>query len=88
MSWRELRAPCGFVHDVYVDEHERHHGIGAKLVQAASAWANSKGMPRVVLWSASGNQAAQRLFGRLGFRPTMIEMMLNSETSESTERDP
>jgi RimJ/RimL family protein N-acetyltransferase len=28
----------------------------------------------VVLWSADRNEAAQRLFERLGFRTTMVEM--------------
>ena len=32
------------------------------------------GAPRVVLHSATQNVAAQRLFARLGFRPTMVEM--------------
>jgi RimJ/RimL family protein N-acetyltransferase len=31
-------------------------------------------MPRVMLWTASQNATAQRLFARAGFRPTMIEM--------------
>src|SRR5215831_9281383 len=26
-SWRDLRGPCGFVHDVYVDERSRQNGI-------------------------------------------------------------
>jgi len=76
MSWKELRAACGFVHDVYVDERARGGGIGEKLVRAAIAWLQAKNAPRVVLWSAAGNEAAQRLFDRLGFRRTMVEMTL------------
>jgi len=34
----------------------------------------SIGAPRVVLWTAEKNDPAQRLFTRLGFRRTMIEM--------------
>jgi GNAT superfamily N-acetyltransferase len=67
LSWRELRAPCGFVHDVYVDVSVRHQGIGERLVHSAIAWVAAKGLPRVVLWSAARNDAAQRLFDRLGF---------------------
>jgi hypothetical protein len=29
-----------------------------------------------MLWSAEKNEAAQKLFARLGFRPTMVEMTL------------
>jgi len=31
-------------------------------------------MPRIVLWTAAPNEAARRLFERLGFRHTMTEM--------------
>jgi RimJ/RimL family protein N-acetyltransferase len=31
-------------------------------------------MPRVILWTAEKNDAAQQLFARAGFRRTMIEM--------------
>ncbi len=79
MSWMELRAACGFVHDVYVEAGARRRGVGERLVRAAIAWLESKGQPRVVLWSAQGNEAAQRLFARLGFRHTMAEMTLELE---------
>lgn len=79
MSWKELRAACGFLHDVYVDERARHAGVAARLVRAAIAWLEARGAPRVVLWSAAPNQPAQRLFDRLGFRRTMIEMTLELE---------
>jgi ribosomal protein S18 acetylase RimI-like enzyme len=79
MSWRDLRGPCGFVHDVYVDESSRHQGIGRDLVLAAIQWAKAKGMPQIVLSTGSKNQPAQGLFDRLGFRPTMIEMTLDLE---------
>ena len=84
-SWRDLRGPCGFIHDVYVQEGVRHQGTGRELVRAAIAWARSKGMSQVVLWSKSGNEAAQHLFAALGFRPTMIEMTLDSEPSKPTD---
>jgi ribosomal protein S18 acetylase RimI-like enzyme len=80
-SWRDLRGPCGFIHDVYVDERARRQGTGRELVRAAIAWIHSRGMSQVVLWSKSGNESAQRLFSELGFRRTMIEMTLDRESS-------
>ncbi|SRR6266540_4073042 len=73
-SWKELRGPAGFIHDLVVDESARGQGIGARLAEAAATWLESKGAPRVMLWSAAKNDVAQRFFERLGFRRTMIEM--------------
>ena len=73
-SWKELREPAGFVHDVVVTGEARRSGVATALMDAAIAWLKSRGVPRVILWTAQQNQAAQTLFARLGFRPTMIEM--------------
>ena len=73
-SWKELRDVAGFIHDVLVDDDVRSHGIGARLVAAAAEWLTARGVARVMLWTAERNTSAQRLFERLGFRRTMIEM--------------
>jgi len=73
-SWKELRDVAGFIHDIVVDEDARHAGVGARLVEVASEWLVGRGAPRVMLWTAQQNTPAQRLFERLGFRRTMIEM--------------
>jgi len=46
----------------------------ARLIEAAIEWLRAHGAPRVMLWTAERNPAAQSLFGHLGFRRTMIEM--------------
>jgi ribosomal protein S18 acetylase RimI-like enzyme len=74
ISWKELRDECGYVHDLVVDDTHRRRGLGTALMQAALAWMTERGLPRVVLWTAQPNETAQRLFDRLGFRRTMIEM--------------
>jgi ribosomal protein S18 acetylase RimI-like enzyme len=73
-SWKELRGPAGFIHDLVVDERARGAGVGTRLAEAAAAWLESRGAPRVMLWTAQKNEPAQRLFERIGFRRTMIEM--------------
>jgi ribosomal protein S18 acetylase RimI-like enzyme len=78
-SWRDLRGPCGFIHDVYVDESARREGTGQSLLRAAIEWVHSRGMTQVVLWSKSGNDSAQHLFAKLGFRDTMVEMTLDGK---------
>jgi ribosomal protein S18 acetylase RimI-like enzyme len=74
MSWMELREEAGFIHDVFVDEPVRGSGIAVALAEAAMQWLSDRGMPRVLLWTAPQNAAARRLFDRLGFRQTMVEM--------------
>jgi ribosomal protein S18 acetylase RimI-like enzyme len=73
-SWKELRDMAGFIHDVVVEESSRRLGIASALVDAAVEWLRAHGAPRVLLWTAEQNPAAQTLFRRLGFRRTMIEM--------------
>ena len=81
-SWKELRELAGFIHDVVVDEAARGRGIGAALMEAAADWLEARGAPRLMLWTAERNAPAQRLFARLGFRRTMIEM--TREAGEGT----
>lgn len=73
-SWKELREEAGFIHDVVVDERGRGRGLASRLLETAIEWLASRGMPRVLLCTAERNVAAQRVFSRLGFRTTMIEM--------------
>jgi ribosomal protein S18 acetylase RimI-like enzyme len=74
ISWKELRDACGFIHDIAVDEAGRRAGVATGLMEAAIDWLRERGAPRVVLGTAERNPAAHRLFEKLGFRRTMIEM--------------
>lgn len=76
LSWKELRGPAGFIHDIAVGEETRRSGIAAELMRAAIEWLRERGAPRVMLWTAVPNEAAQRLFHGLGFRETMLEMTM------------
>ena len=74
ISWKELREACGFIHDIVVDDPQRRGGVATALMEAAIEWLRSRGAPRVILGTAERNAVAQRLFEKLGFRRTMIEM--------------
>jgi ribosomal protein S18 acetylase RimI-like enzyme len=80
-NWMQLRGPCGVVHDIYVDEAARRLGAARELMGAAIAWIRSKGRSQVVLSTMTRNERAQDLFGRLGFRPTMLEMTLDQDAA-------
>ena len=70
----DLRDACGKLYDLYVDPAARGGGIGGRLVEETVARLVARGAPRVVLMTAWLNEDARRLFARLGFRPTMLEM--------------
>jgi len=81
-SWKELREPAGFIHDVAVEESNRRTGVATALIEAAIEWLRAQGTPRVLLGAAEQNSAALSLFSRLGFRRTMIEMTRELQTEE------
>jgi ribosomal protein S18 acetylase RimI-like enzyme len=76
LSWKELRGPAGFIHDIAVAEDLRRSGIARELLRAAIDWLRVRGAPRVILWTAAPNEGAQTLFRSLGFRQTMVEMTM------------
>jgi ribosomal protein S18 acetylase RimI-like enzyme len=78
-SWKDLRGPGGFIHDIYVDDRARGQGVGMELLRAALEWIDTKGMSQTVLFSKTGNVSAQRLFAKMGFRETMVEMTRDSD---------
>ena len=73
-NWKELRDEAGFIHDIVVSDEARGRGVADGLMDAAIAWMKERGMPRVLLWTATPNATARRVFERHGFRSTMIEM--------------
>ena len=73
-DWNELLDAHGKLHDVYVDERARGAGLGERLVMEIVRVLTERGAPRVVLSTATQNASAQRLFTKLGFRTTMLEM--------------
>lgn len=76
LSWKELRGPAGYIHDIAVEEEARRTGVATMLMSAAVAWLRERNAPRVILGTAAKNAGAQALFHRLGFRDTMIEMTM------------
>jgi GNAT superfamily N-acetyltransferase len=55
---------------MWVDPGFRHQGIGALLVERVIGWARDTGYSQVVLWVVDGNDSAERLYARYGFRRT------------------
>ena len=73
-DYMALRGPAGVIHDLLVDPAHRGSSVGHRLLDAVLEVLATRGAPRAVLSTAARNEAAQRLFKRAGFRPTMVEM--------------
>jgi ribosomal protein S18 acetylase RimI-like enzyme len=72
-DWNMLLDAHGALHDVLVDESVRRRGVGELLVLEVCRRLEAMGAPRVVLSTAVQNARARALFGKLGFRETMVE---------------
>ncbi len=80
----EQGRACGFVGGIadesdpdtawlvgmWVEPEHRRRGAGQALTAGVVEWARGVGARRLLLGVAEGNVAAERLYRRLGFRPT------------------
>jgi ribosomal protein S18 acetylase RimI-like enzyme len=73
-DYKSLRGPAGLLHDILVDPDHRGRGVGSRLLDETLSALRSKGARQIVLSTAERNESAQRLFARIGFRRTMVEM--------------
>lgn len=83
-SYNELLDACTKLHDIFVDDRVRRRGVGEALLRETFRRAQEKGAPRVVLLTATQNESAQRLFARVGFRTTMLEMTRETGAADAT----
>jgi GNAT superfamily N-acetyltransferase len=72
-----MMAGVGWVHDLYVEQPARGHGLGSRLLDAAIDGLRLLGSASVMLGVAPQNEPARRLFLRRGFRYTLQEMRLD-----------
>jgi ribosomal protein S18 acetylase RimI-like enzyme len=79
-DWNALLDAYGALNDLYVDPAVRYRGVGQALVLATVASLRAKGAQRIVLHAATANTAARKLFEKIGFRSTMIEMTLSADS--------
>ena len=78
-DWNALLDTAGVLHDLYVADNARTQGVGAALVNTIARELKTLGAPHIILHTATQNAAAQRLFEKLGFRRTMVEMTRETE---------
>lgn len=78
-AWNLLLDEHGAIHDLYVADDQRRHGVGRALLLAIVGELETLGAARIVLSTMPSNLAAQALFASAGFRPTFLEMTRNRE---------
>ena len=66
----------GFVHDLWVEEKYRNEGTARQMVTLAVERFREMGVPQVRLDVAHANEPARGLFAACGFRPCIVEMLI------------
>jgi aminoglycoside 6'-N-acetyltransferase I len=60
-------TPVGYIEGWYVDEDVRRCGVGRALVEAAEAWARSRGCRQMASDAVLGNEVSHQAHGALGY---------------------
>jgi GNAT superfamily N-acetyltransferase len=68
------RGESGFIYDLFVQPDCRDNGYGTLALHAAEAWAREAGLHHLGLHTFGHNEGALRLYNRLGYRATHVEM--------------
>jgi GNAT superfamily N-acetyltransferase len=67
-----IRGRFCYVDDLVVAEHERRHGLGARLLDAVAAEARKAGISRLTLDTGFDNLLGQRFYFRYGMLPASM----------------
>jgi ribosomal protein S18 acetylase RimI-like enzyme len=64
------------VNDIAIDDKYRGRGIGSEMFEEVKKWAKQKGVDRMELQVASGNEKAIRFYEKQGMKPYSLHMYL------------
>lgn len=70
----------GFIHDLWVEEPYRNEGLARQMVTLAAERFRAIGVSQVRLDVLTFNVPAQALFETCGFRPAVVEMLLDLDS--------
>jgi ribosomal protein S18 acetylase RimI-like enzyme len=66
----------GFVHDLWVEPKYRNEGTARQMVTLAVERFREIGVRQIRLDTAYANEPARKLFAACGFRPSIVEMLI------------
>jgi GNAT superfamily N-acetyltransferase len=73
ISWTGTRLGVPEIQDVFVREDSRRRGLGTAVTLAAEQVVRARGHTRISLGTSIDNEAARRLYGKLGYRDSGAE---------------
>ncbi|MBE9225394.1 GNAT family N-acetyltransferase [Phormidium sp. LEGE 05292] len=68
-----------FIHDLWVESEYRRSGVARQLVMQTIEQFQKMGVEQIRLDTAAKNDAARKLFSECGFRPSVVEMLIELE---------
>jgi GNAT superfamily N-acetyltransferase len=72
---------------MWVSPALRGRGASDSLIAAVTGWAREQGYRRITLWVTIGNEPAERLYERHGFRPTGAVQPVHPGEPDLMERE-
>jgi GNAT superfamily N-acetyltransferase len=69
--------PCAQIQALVVSERARRHGVAAKLMAAAEAWATGRGLTWLSLYCSSHRDAAHAFYPTQGFEAAVVATRFN-----------
>lgn len=76
-NYADLLENAVWLHDIYIEEATRGKSVGKLLIEASAETAKELGANKLMLSVAAKNEFARNFFETQGFKPTMVEMMLD-----------
>jgi ribosomal protein S18 acetylase RimI-like enzyme len=66
----------GFIHDLWVEPEYRNEGVGRQMTMLLIERFREVGVKQIRCDTAAKNETARKLFESCGFRPSVVEMLL------------
>ncbi len=80
-------TPVGYIEGWFVDEDMRRQGVGRPLVEAAEAWARSRGCRQMASDAELWNEVSHQAHGALGYEETARLVLFKKRSGPSKGRN-